>query len=172
MFPDVNFPSEYSTTILKAAYLFAHLTFVTHRPSNEDKGLISRCYLITHAHLDHALSLILLSGSLPPRPSRTSPGQATSEPSRDSETKTSTTSSEKGKAGNGTNDSVPVFGTRETLEKLAMAYGGGLWPELGHWHAGEQSVPRASTRGKKRKVDVVEEIEVPPKEKIGVVLTP
>ena len=27
----------------------------------------------------------------------------------------------------------PVYGTRETLERLAAAYGGGLWPELGSW---------------------------------------
>ena len=28
---------------------------------------------------------------------------------------------------------VPVYGTQETLERLSSAYGGGLWPELGHW---------------------------------------
>ena len=27
----------------------------------------------------------------------------------------------------------PVYGTKGTLETLASAYGGGLWPELGSW---------------------------------------
>lgn len=40
----------------------------------------------------------------------------------------------------------PVYGTRKTLERLAAAYGGGLWPELGTW------APEDAARGKRRKL--------------------
>lgn len=76
------------------------------------------CYLITHAHLDHAIGLILLSGSVPARPPPVVPGGA------------------KLLANDGasaTPSRIPVYALRETLDNLAAAYGGGLWPELGEW---------------------------------------
>jgi hypothetical protein len=39
-----------------------------------------------------------------------------------------------------------VYGTRKTLERLAMAYGGELWPELGTW------APEDASRSKRRKL--------------------
>ncbi|WVR06780.1 hypothetical protein IAU60_003815 [Kwoniella sp. DSM 27419] len=118
LFPGLRIPSTHDTPILQAAYVFSFLA----------------CYLITHAHMDHVGSLIMLSGSVPPRsaehpqPPLVSPRHA------------STASS----SGNKQSDhsSLPhapshprphVYGTRKTLEQLSMAYQGGLWPELGSW---------------------------------------
>lgn len=136
--------------------------------------LTSRCYLVTHAHLDHTLSLILLSGSVPPRPEIASHPQPPIPPSA---TDTKVTYKSKGKAKNEAKTCVPVFGTKETLERLASAYGGGLWPELGHW-ANWQSDPdrkqtQGRTRGRKRKaLDLVDEEKDSIKNSCGVALTP
>jgi hypothetical protein len=87
----------------------------------------------------------------------------------------------------------PVYGRRETLEKLAGAYTGGLWPELASWGNGhglgqrsakletsEAPDPLETLQGgaggsrKKRRVNgpETEEVEVVKKEGSGVVLTP
>lgn len=76
-----------------------------------------RCYLITHAHLDHALSLIMLSGSIPPRHTRSKDSTAPPVPA-----------------------CIPVYATKDTLHNLAEAYGGGLWPELGQWAPESESM--------------------------------
>jgi hypothetical protein len=75
--------------------------------------------------MDHCLSLIMLSGSVPPRllpyhqtpptPPPTSTGsthilKVTPAPPR-----------------------PPIYGTKKTLDRLAKAYHGELWPELGMW---------------------------------------
>ena len=136
--------------------------------------LINRCYLVTHAHLDHTLSLILLSGSVPPRPEIASHPQPPIPPSA---TDTKVTYRSKVKAKNEAKTCVPVFGTKETLERLSSAYGGGLWPELGHW-ANWQSDPdrkqtQGRTRGRKRKaLDLVDEDKDSIKNSCGVALTP
>ncbi|KAK4684208.1 hypothetical protein P7C73_g5988, partial [Tremellales sp. Uapishka_1] len=83
--------------------VFAHIRTLEYL-IKEARSPLARCYLLTHAHLDHALSLILLSGSIPPRRETTAPAVRT-----------------------------PVYATKETLSKLALAYGGTLWPELGKW---------------------------------------
>ena len=97
-----------------------------------------RCYLITHAHLDHCHSLILLSGSVPPRPAAS--------PSTNPLLTPPMTAKALGETPPPILPRPPVYGTRKTLERLAAAYGGGLWPELGTW------APEDAARGKRRKL--------------------
>lgn len=105
MFPELAIPPAYNSPVLKAAYVFSHLS----------------CYLITHAHLDHAISLIMLSGSVPQRPARAPPiGGAELTPPSDNTAPPAPSR-------------IPVYALKETLDNLAAAYGGGLWPELGEW---------------------------------------
>lgn len=88
----------------------------------------------------------MMSGSVPPRPSvaqHSQPPIASLSP-----VKAKLASSPEA---NAPQAQVPVFGTRETLERLSMAYGGGLWPELGHW-APEIAEEGAGEKRKRRKV--------------------
>lgn len=91
----------------------------------------------------------------------------------------------KGKAKNEAKAVVPVFGTKETLERLSSAYGGGLWPELGHWASWqvterkqqedkkeEDQKEGGRTRSKKRKAAVLVEDVQPSTSACGVALTP
>lgn len=143
--------------------------------------LTGSCYLVTHAHLDHTLSLILLSGSVPPRPTLVTHPQPPLYPTGKLE-KIEQEVQDKEAAGrrakNNPKAIVPVFGTQETLDRLSMAYGGGLWPELGHWaHWQVGNVkpvgPIARERRKKRKIDKnVTLDEQPPANTCGVALTP
>jgi hypothetical protein len=171
LFPNVDFPPEYNTAVLKAAYLFSYLTCAYLFTLVRDK-LIVRCYLITHAHLDHTLSLILLSGSVPPRPSIARHPQPPIPPKPAGIPKANK------KATNDAKTCVPVFGTKETLDRLSSAYGGGLWPELGHWAnwrvTEEPKLPEGRTRSKKRKVEVspVKGGDGIPPNTCGVALTP
>lgn len=106
MFPELAIPPEHNSPVLKAAYVFSYLS----------------CYLITHAHLDHAISLIMLSGSVPQRPARPpTTGAAELTPPSDNSAPPPAPSR------------IPVYALKETLDNLAAAYGGGLWPELGEW---------------------------------------
>ncbi|KAK8864671.1 hypothetical protein IAR55_001922 [Kwoniella newhampshirensis] len=112
LFPKISFPPEYNSPLLQAAYIFSFLT----------------CYLITHAHLDHVQSLIMMSGSMPPRhsvqpklPLISSTSESVVVPPR---------------------PCPPIFGTRSTLEKLAMVYGGQIWPEIAIW------APEPKSKGK------------------------
>ena len=81
-----------------------------------------RCYLLSHAHLDHCTSMVLSAGSLPRRPyyshgagpSNLSPG-------------------------------LPVYGFRASLETLSTAFRGGLWPELAAFEDDHSSKPSSST---------------------------
>lgn len=142
--------------------------------------LMNRCYLITHAHLDHTLSLIMLSGSVPPRPTIAKHPQPPIPPSIPIDT--ALPPKGKGKAKNEAKAVVPVFGTKETLERLSSAYGGGLWPELGHWaswQVTERKQPEikkeegeGKTRSKKRKATVLVEKVEPATSACGVALTP
>ncbi|KLT45384.1 hypothetical protein CC85DRAFT_231499, partial [Cutaneotrichosporon oleaginosum] len=125
LFPNVNFPETHNSPILKAAYIFSFLT----------------CYLITHAHLDHAVSLILLSGSVPCKQRRTS-RQMFNEHSNASEATADETVPP-------VPARIPVYATQETLDNLAAAYGGGLWPELGAWATPEELMQ--SGRRKRRR---------------------
>ncbi|ORY26323.1 low-affinity phosphodiesterase [Naematelia encephala] len=130
LFPTLKFPKTHDTPLLKAAYVFSYLA----------------CYLVTHAHLDHALSLIMLSGSVPPRPKDAAHFQAPLSAITPPAPEYALTSPR-----------LPVYGTRRTLEKLAVVYGGDLWPELGSW-APERplDVPeaeRASTRKRRKAPD-------------------
>jgi Cft2 family RNA processing exonuclease len=88
----------------------------------------NRCYLVTHAHLDHVLSLILLSGSLP-RPISTPPQP---------------------------NLRTPVYATKETLSRLSLAYKGDLWPELAIWDETEPVI--VETSRKRRRTDKVRKV--------------
>lgn len=121
----------------------------THQNSFLGKLMNSyRCYLITHAHLDHTLSLIMLSGSVPPRPPIAAYAQPPITPISDQ----GVDEPKHGRERNAPQARVPVFGTKETLERLSLAYGGGLWPELGQWAPDSQhSAGRVGTR-KRRKV--------------------
>lgn len=125
------FPSSHNTPILKAAYIFSHLAYVESNRLNS----LRRCYLISHAHLDHAVSLVLLSGSIPPRQPLSQPepgGKLAEQPMKDTR--------------------IPVYAMRATLENLSKAYGGGLWPELGTW-ASEPERGRSGRLRKRRKTD-------------------
>nr|XP_018262741.1 uncharacterized protein I303_04221 [Kwoniella dejecticola CBS 10117]OBR84899.1 hypothetical protein I303_04221 [Kwoniella dejecticola CBS 10117] len=117
LFPGLTFPPAYNTPVLQAAHVFSFLA----------------CYLITHAHLDHVGSLIMLSGSVPPKHSEHTQPPTTALP-------TPSTASTSAAAGHADPEKkkVPhprphVYGTRKTLEQLSQAYQGGLWPELGSW---------------------------------------
>ena len=135
--------------------------------------LMNRCYLITHAHLDHTLSLIMLSGSVPPRPTIAKHPQPPIPPKFPIDF--ALPYEGKGKAKNEAKSVVPVFGTRETLERLASAYGGGLWPELGHWaswRVTERKEDEGKTRSRKRKAAVLVENVEPSTSACGVALTP
>lgn len=143
VFPQLSFPQDYNTPVLKAAYIFSFLS----------------CYLITHAHLDHTLSLIMLTGSIPPRPNlHPQPPQAKSPLESETESRPSR-QSQKNKAPQASNGPSgeedvkakpprpPIYATRDTLERLAGAYGGGLWPELGTWAAPAPSASEGTTFG-------------------------
>ena len=104
----------------------SRISRVSHRAMSRSSLISceSSCYLITHAHLDHVHSLILLSGSIPPRQLAHghSPGQASSS--------------------NRDDPYLPrphIYGTKSTLKKLALAYGGELWPELSSWEQEEET---------------------------------
>ncbi|RYF46046.1 MAG: hypothetical protein EOO38_14880, partial [Cytophagaceae bacterium] len=72
--------------------------------------LMIRCYLVTHAHLDHVLSLIMLSGSVPPRPKIAKHSQPPIPPTIPIDTRLPPLT--KGKAKNEAKAVVPVFGTK------------------------------------------------------------
>ncbi|WWD17019.1 hypothetical protein CI109_101455 [Kwoniella shandongensis] len=121
LFPDITFPPGYNSPIFQAAYVFSFLT----------------CYLITHAHLDHVQSLIMLSGSIPtratvhPQPPLPTSSDHPAVPSR---------------------PCPPIFGTRSTLEKLALAYGGQIWPEIAVWAPEKvDQDPKEGARKRRRK---------------------
>ncbi|KAJ9111703.1 hypothetical protein QFC19_001063 [Naganishia cerealis] len=101
LFPGLRWPEDYQTPVLKAAWLFSHLT----------------SYLITHAHFDHTLSLVLSTGSLPNPPS-----PAIYDPLVNDRTYPSTHSGRR-----------PIYASLSTLEKLQKVYHGDVWPELGCW---------------------------------------
>ncbi|BEJ16385.1 hypothetical protein CspHIS471_0509900 [Cutaneotrichosporon sp. HIS471] len=115
LFPNVDFPETHNSPILKAAYIFSFLS----------------CYLITHAHLDHAVSLILLSGSVPSKQRRISRLLFNHDHVNASEATADDTVPP-------VPARIPVYATQETLDNLAAAYGGGLWPELGAWATAEE----------------------------------
>jgi hypothetical protein len=98
----------------------------------------------------------MMSGSVPPRPSVIEHPQ----PPLGSADHTDDVKPES----NAPQARVPVYGTKETLERLLSAYGGGLWPELGHWASTEEE---SGGRAKRRRL-------VKPKttDGCGVVLTP
>ncbi|OXC68333.1 hypothetical protein AYX13_03034 [Cryptococcus neoformans] len=118
MFPGITFPTDYSTPLLQASYVFSFVSG----------------YLITHAHLDHVQSLIMLTGSAPPRPNLAAANYApVSQP-------------------------VPplcpiVYGTTGTLEKLSTAYTGQIWPELVAWVPGHNEDRKTEAPKKRRKVN-------------------
>ncbi|ORX35621.1 cyclic-AMP phosphodiesterase [Kockovaella imperatae] len=127
LFPSTHFPPTHHTALLKAAYIFSYLS----------------CYLITHAHLDHVQSLILFSGSMPPR------GQPP-DASILSPPLTSKAHSSDDDASSDKDDATPapsrmpvrVLGAKPTLDRLSLAYGGELWPEIADWeksHGGSAS---------------------------------
>lgn len=103
-----------------------------------------------------------MSGSVPPRPSAIEHPQPPLGPAgvnleRDAK--------DEGISSNPPQARVPVYGTRETLERLSSAYGGGLWPELGHWAKEEEEL--GGGQRKRRRV-----VETKPTDGCGVVLTP
>lgn len=63
----------------------------------------------------------------------------------------------------------PVYGTRETLQRLAEAYDGGLWPELGCWSkdakAEDEDKEEVGRKAKRRKTG--KRAEVPQNGKDG-----
>ncbi|WVW84184.1 hypothetical protein I302_106214 [Kwoniella bestiolae CBS 10118] len=133
LFPGLRFPPGYTTPLLQAAHVFSFLA----------------CYLITHAHLDHVGSLIMLSGSVPPKSHQhTQPPTNAISPSKEAKV---------------THPRPHVYGTRRMLVKLSQAYQGGLWPELGSWvpdREGDTSTPQSNGNGMGRKKRKVEEQSV------------
>lgn len=115
---------------------------------------------MTHAHLDHVLSLILLSGSIPAHPT-----PKTEIPSLEAP------SSETGNASTSQSSRTPIYATTDTLRRLSLAYGGEIWPELGSWGKGYGELSAAngaaaeSHRKRRRKaigIKTAENIEAPP----------
>ncbi|KAK6909748.1 hypothetical protein I203_103770 [Kwoniella mangroviensis CBS 8507] len=134
LFPDLKFPRNYNTPLLQAAHVFSFLA----------------CYLITHAHLDHVGSLIMLSGSVPPKSAQhTQPPTDTNNVSPHK----STDQTEAATAAEATHPKPHVYGTRKTLEQLSQAYQGGLWPELGSWVPDREGDRPHHSGRKKRKID-------------------
>ncbi|WVQ99702.1 hypothetical protein IAU59_006843 [Kwoniella sp. CBS 9459] len=128
IFPGLKFPKTHNTPILKAAHVFSLLA----------------CYLITHAHLDHVGSLIMLSGSVPPRNiEHTQPSKAST---RDENSSDSTPP-----ARDAAHPRPHVYGTRKTLEQLSQAYQGGLWPELGSWVPDREGESNDTASARKRR---------------------
>ena len=109
LFPTYPFPSTHTSPLLQAAHIFSHLT----------------AYILTHAHLDHAMSLAIASGSLPSLPDDDQ--QVERQQRQDSPP--------------GRKLRTPVFGSKSTLEKLSVIYNGDLWPELGKWSEEEDAPP-------------------------------
>ncbi|RXK39903.1 hypothetical protein M231_02837 [Tremella mesenterica] len=176
MFPDLVFPSTHNTPVLKAAYVFSFL----------------ECYLITHAHLDHNLSLILLSGSVPsriPPPSHPitplSPLPHSQTPIPEASTSSSPKQHLSKSIPHDNSQSItptnpppriieveppppvrpPVYAIKHTLDKLAMAYGGDLWPQLGSW--AQEELPE--NRKKRRKTSLA---HTGPNDGSGVIFSP
>jgi hypothetical protein len=88
-----------------------------------------RCYLVTHAHLDHVLSLILATGSLPPRQHPLYPylrnssyGGTPIAPVR-----------------------MPIYAQRPVLNRLSTAFRGDIWPELGDWAGDGETSEQGNT---------------------------
>lgn len=96
MFPGMQWPAECVSPLLKAGWFFSLLA----------------CQLITHAHFDHILAMVLATGSLPPRSLPPyPPGSLPSDkPVR-----------------------IQVYAQRNVLEKISTVYDGEVWPELGAW---------------------------------------
>lgn len=104
LFPTYAFPTSHDTPLLQASHIFSHLS----------------AYILSHAHLDHAVSLVIASGSLPSE-------------LEDPETEDEIEPTRRSKSPDGRRLRTPVFGTQTTLEKLQSVYHGDLWPELGKW---------------------------------------
>ncbi|WVQ77839.1 hypothetical protein IAR50_007536 [Cryptococcus sp. DSM 104548] len=104
LFPGVVFPREYNTPLLKASYIFSFLS----------------SYVITHSHMDHVLSLVMLTGSFPHIAPEPIPNPAP-QPDTSPPPSTSVSSSK---------PPTTVYGTKGTLKRFSMAYKGALWPEL------------------------------------------
>ncbi|OCF38678.1 hypothetical protein I317_07529 [Kwoniella heveanensis CBS 569] len=129
LFPKLEFPKTHNTALLQAAHVFSLLA----------------CYLITHAHLDHVGSLIMLSGSVPPK--NIEHTQAPNSTLRHENSPDTTP------APHDTHPRPHVYGTRKTLEQLSQAYQGGLWPELGSWvpdREGEENDAESSRKRRKK----------------------
>ena len=62
----------------------------------------------------------------------------------------------------------PVYATRETLERLAAAYGGGLWPELGSWAVQDKDGRGRPEKGAVSARGLVEDVN----NAVGVVFSP
>ncbi|WVO19407.1 uncharacterized protein IAS62_000688 [Cryptococcus decagattii] len=118
MFPDITFPTDYNTPLLQASYVFSFVSG----------------YLITHAHLDHVQSLIMLTGSAPPRPNLIAPKYPSVSQPLPPQCPT-------------------VYGTTGTLEKLSTAYTGEIWPELVAWIGGGSEDRKTEAPNKRRKAN-------------------
>ena len=127
--PNVGPPPFAFTSI----FSFRHLLAVSWCGSAD----LCRCYLITHAHLDHCLSLILLSGSVPPRPTLVDSTQPNS-PALNSNPFSSSAKHSMAPPPPSL-PRTPVYATKETLQRLALVFGGDLWPELGTWAPSKSS---------------------------------
>ncbi|TYJ54479.1 hypothetical protein B9479_004899 [Cryptococcus floricola] len=111
LFPGVVFPRGINTPLLKASYIFSFLS----------------SYVITHSHMDHVLSLVMLTGSFPClAPEPTSAPTQKSDPSLPSLPASSP------------KPPTTVYGTKGTLKRFSMAYKGALWPELADFDPNSQ----------------------------------
>lgn len=108
----------------------------------------------------------MLSGSVPPRPSLAKHAQPPLQPATDGPIDSNAEARDR----NAPQARIPVFGTKETLERLSMAYGGGLWPELGQW-APDKKASEEPVEGR-RKRRKVEEHKPSTTHGCGVVLSP
>lgn len=107
----------------------------------------------------------MLTGSVPPRPAA-DPAAAHQPPLPFLPIGLGTTST-KPTAGP-SNPRPPVYATRETLERLAAAYGGGLWPELGSWAVQDKEGRGRPEQGAISAKGLVEDVN----KAVGVVFSP
>ena len=64
----------------------------------------------------------------------------------------------------------PVYGTEGTLKKLALAYGGELWPELSTWARYRERHGQSRREGVEE--TVTQDEEVNPEGGTGIILSP
>lgn len=81
------------------------------------------------------MSLIVLSGSVPPR----------------DQTACKSKAEQKNTDASPLPSRIPVYATRDTLKNLQQAYAGGLWPELANWESDSDLAQEVNSNGVRKR---------------------